>query len=46
MAGTPTSFTHDAATRVLEFAWDGARPGRGRFPPRAVTSLSLPADDI
>ncbi len=43
VAGTPTAFTYDAEARVLDVAWDAARPDGGRFPPQAVTSVSLPA---
>lgn len=34
VAGTPTAFGYDPATRVLDFSWDAARTsGAGRFPP-------------
>jgi len=44
VAGTPTAFAYDAATKVLDFSWDATRAtGLGRFPPGAVTSISTPA---
>src|SRR5262249_16958883 len=46
VAGTPTAFAYDAATRVLDFSWSATRAtGTGRFPPGAVTSISTPALD-
>jgi endoglycosylceramidase len=46
VAGTPTAFAYDAATRFLDFSWSATRAaGAGRFPPGAVTSISTPAVD-
>ena len=43
VAGTPTAFSYDATARVLDVSWDATRAsGRGRFPARAVTSISTP----
>jgi endoglycosylceramidase len=44
VAGTPTAFSYDATARVLDASWDATRAsGSGRFPARAVTSISTPA---
>ncbi len=42
IAGTPTSLTYDATTRVLALTWSTARAGGGSFAANTPTTIEVP----